>query len=280
MKKGKHNRILISYGDSRFIESLKRLARKAPKSGLFDKVIVYTPKDLPLSILSSPLYAYEKGGGYWVWKPYIIRHTLSLCDEGDTIYYIDAGCTINPLSEEWILFQKQMENHNAIFFQYRENVKYAGWERFCTLEEYNSAKIKHWIKPSTRYFFNEYFRDESYLDFGKIWAGCCIVKKTKNPLSTIEEWFNITMFHPEYVMDPFGCDLSRLPESFNAHRHDQSIITPLVYYYGKEDNILVLPETAESNPGKAAVVASRYKLGHLPFLQYLKYRIYNMIYRD
>ena len=173
-----------------------------------------------------------------------------------------------------------MEIHNAIFFQYRENVKYSGWERFCKLEENNSVKIKHWMKPSTQKYFNEYFRDKSYLDYGKIMAGFCIVKKTKSPLEIMEEWFNITMFHPELIVDPFGTDLLSLPESFNAHRHDQSIITPLVYFYAKDDDILVLPETAETDHERAAVIASRYKLGHLPFVSYLKYRIYNMIYHD
>lgn len=52
----------ITYGDDAFYLSRKQLAKQAQKSGLFDEVIVYTPKDLPDSIKASPLMAYKRGG--------------------------------------------------------------------------------------------------------------------------------------------------------------------------------------------------------------------------
>ena len=51
----------ITYGDDAFYLSRKQLAKQAQKSGLFDEVIVYTPKDLPDSIKASPLMAYKRG---------------------------------------------------------------------------------------------------------------------------------------------------------------------------------------------------------------------------
>lgn len=59
----------ISYGDERFSESLARMKRQARQLGLFDKVIAYTPDDLPMCIKGSPLFTYTRGGGYWLWKP-------------------------------------------------------------------------------------------------------------------------------------------------------------------------------------------------------------------
>lgn len=56
-------KIFITYGDDAFKNSRKRIAIEARDLGIFDKVIVYTPKDLPLPVRSSPLMAYKRGGG-------------------------------------------------------------------------------------------------------------------------------------------------------------------------------------------------------------------------
>ncbi len=269
----------ISYGDIRFKESLVRIRKRAKESGLFDRVITYTPKDLPDFIKSSPLMAFKRGGGYWVWKPYIIYHTLNNCKEGDVVYYVDSGCTLNADSDEWIKFQKYIESYNAIFFQYRKDYKYTGWENVCSKPDNNSTEIIHWMKPSCVTYFDNYLHDEGFQHFDKIWGGFMIIKKTKQLISMIEDWYRITLFNPELIMDPFGDELTNLPDSFNLHRHDQAIITPLIYHYKERDNILVLPETSESNTQTAAVIASRYRVGKLPLWQYIKYKLYNFAHK-
>jgi hypothetical protein len=272
-------KILISYGDIRFKESLKRIRRQAIKSGLFDEVVIYSDKDLPGYIKSSPLMAFNRGGGYWVWKPYIIYHILNKCSEGDVVYYIDSGCTLNKSSDEWNEYQKYLELYNAIFFQYRSNYKYPGWENVCSKPENNSTEIIHWMKPSCVTYFDNYFQDKGYHHFDKIWGGFMIIKKTKPIISMIEDWYRITLFNPELIVDPFGKELTDLPESFNLHRHDQSIITPLIYHFKEKDKILVLPETSESSKQSAAVIASRYRVGKLPLWQYIKYKLYNFVHK-
>lgn len=273
-------KILISYGDIRFKESLKRIRKQAAKSRLFDEIIIYSDKDLPNYIKSSPLMAFSRGGGYWVWKPYIIYHTLNNnCKEGDVVYYIDSGCTLNESSDEWENYQKHLESYNAIFFQYRKDFKYLGWENACSKPENNSTEIFHWMKPSCVSYFDSYFHDGGYQHFDKIWGGFMIIKKTKTIITMIEDWYRITLFNPELIIDPFGKELTNLPESFNLHRHDQAIITPLIYHYKERDKILVLPETSESSTQSAAVIASRYRVGKLPLIQYIKYKIYNFVHK-
>ena len=56
-------KVFISYGDTGFKKSLKRIAKQARASRLFDKVEVYTPSDLPSPIRYSPLMIYHRGGG-------------------------------------------------------------------------------------------------------------------------------------------------------------------------------------------------------------------------
>lgn len=249
--------IFISYGDNTFRKSLKQIKKEARCIGIFDKIITYTPKDLPDCIKSSPLYLFKKGGGYWIWKPYIIYKTLQQCQENDVVYYADAGCTLNPNSLEWDLFQKEIQTHNAIFFQYRSDIQYEGWENYCKTPSNNSPQIRHWIKPSTVDYFTSYFGDSKFLQYNKIWGGAIIIKKTRQLINTIDQWIKISLFHPELICDPFGEELNRLPDVFNVHRHDQAIITPLLYYYKDRDNISVLPETSESDKKGTAIIASR-----------------------
>lgn len=247
--------IFISYGDARFAKSLKRIGREAKSLNKFDRVILYTPKDLPDSIKASPLFCFDKGGGYWLWKPYLINKTLCSCKEGDIIYYIDAGCTLQAESPEWDIYEKLMKEYNGLFFQYHD-MQYEGWEQYCTCKENNEAKIYHWMKSSAVEYFKSYTRNSDFMSFNKILAGFVIVKKCRT-MRLIDEWLKIMLFYPQLVIDPFGNDLNYPSETFNAHRHDQAILTPLVFFYQKEEKLCVMPETLESQTASAAVIASR-----------------------
>lgn len=108
--------IFVTYADREFREAAARLRRRARKMGLFDKVLVYTPKQLPDYILSSPLYKYSRGGGYWCWKPYILHDALSKCEMGDVIYYADSGCVLNPTLKNGGNGQKRCERIMPFFF--------------------------------------------------------------------------------------------------------------------------------------------------------------------
>ncbi len=271
--------IFISYADVRFQVSLERIKKQAQKIGVFDEVITYSPSDLPEYIKASPLMAFSRGGGYWIWKPYIIYNTLMKCNEGDIVYYVDSGCSLSGKSEEWKKYKEYIINYNAIFFNYRRDFKYVGWETSCTRPENNSTKILHWMKPSCISFFNNYIQDKRYLEYDKIWGGFMIIKKTDPIISVLEEWYKITLFNPELVMDPFGLELNNLPDTFNLHRHDQSILTPLIYHFKERDKLLVLPETSESSKEVAAVRADRFRQAKMPFFQYLKYLIYNLLHK-
>lgn len=158
--------IFISYGDNRFYYSLRRIKQLAKRTGRFDQIIVYEPKDLPPCVQASPLFAFPRGGGYWVWKPYVIYHTLEACSVGDVVYYADAGCTLHPQSAEWDQFAELMKQHSALFFQYRPDYDY-GWSS----PERCTTAIRHWTKPATVEYFTKRFGSDKCLDYNKILGG-------------------------------------------------------------------------------------------------------------
>lgn len=251
-------KIFISYGDKRFTQSLKRLAKEAKALHRFDKVITYGPKDMPGAIKYSPLSIFKRGGGYWLWKPYIIYKTLQGCKDGDIVEYTDAGCHLQADSNEWKMYDECLKDHNAIFFQYRD-IKYAGWEKFCKHKENNRSKNLHWTKDITIDYFRQYDRNDDFLEYNELHGCHIIVKRCPETLFFIGEWLRISILHPELIIDAFGPDVYHPSPTFNEHRHDQSIVTPLVYFYKDKLNIEVMPETTESNTEHAAVVAARIK---------------------
>ena len=84
-------RIFIAYADAALAYSLKRIGRQARRLKVFDEVILYTPADLPENIKVHPLMQYSRGGGYWLWKPWLIQKTLRDHTPGDVVVYADAG---------------------------------------------------------------------------------------------------------------------------------------------------------------------------------------------
>lgn len=273
-------KIFVAYADERYKESLNRIKRQAKRTHRFDRILLYTPKDLPEYIKASPLFAFSRGGGYWVWKPYVVMDALSKCQEGDIVCYADSGCSLNKDSEEWDVFFAALEKHNAIFFQYRADFSYPGWDKICKNPQNNSTAIRHWMKPLTKTYFEEYFGSDSFCDFSKIMGTIFFIKKTTPLINVIREWYNLALFHPILFMDPIGKETTSLPDDFNVHRHDQAVLTPLIYYYKCIDQVLVLPETSESDKTHAAIIASRFIQREMPLWLYIKYRIYHFIYGE
>lgn len=263
--------ILVTFADKYFRNSAWVLKREAARTRFFDKIVVYTPDDLPPCITGSPLFAFPRGCGYWVWKPYIIAAALRAAKPGDRVYYMDAGCRINPAVNDWPEYSRLLDDHSALFFAYREDFHY-DWDCFGI----NSVKLRHWTKPATARYFTEYLGNDDFLSKPKIWAGFCAFKKCEHSL-ILDQWLKITLMHPELVIDPFGKELAALPDDFNCHRHDQTILAPLVYMYGKDQNAVVVPEKAESQREQSSVMGSRYKIGVLGLVDTIKFKLYHIL---
>lgn len=70
----------------------------------------------------------------------------------------------------------------------------------------------------------------------------------------LKRWLDITLHHPEIIIDPTDEESRQHQLGFAKHKHDQSILTALAYY---DKSTLVLPEISETNAEKSFVWASR-----------------------
>jgi hypothetical protein len=192
---------------------------------------------------------YNRGGGYWAWKPAIIWETLQNHEEGDIVVYVDAGCTLRN-TNEWNMYFNKMKEYNTICYQYKDEVfEWASWGQ-------SSTKIKYWTKRKTREYFEELTGDILYGNYNKIMGGFILCKGKENVF--IKHWLDITLKHPELIIDPTDDELKK-EDSLTFHKHDQTIITPLAHLYNRD--VLILPEKFEFDSNEnSVVITSRFRV--------------------
>ena len=96
-------KVLINYATREFKISQKLNSLTGLHIGGFDRVINYGPKNISKVFRkkNAEIFNCKRGGGYWIWKPYIILKTLKKLKYGDIIFYCDSGTLfvddVNPL---------------------------------------------------------------------------------------------------------------------------------------------------------------------------------------
>ena len=263
-------RVLIAYANEAMKYSLKQIGIQARYIKQIDKVILYTEKDLPKKIIESPLMKYDRGGGYWVWKPYLIWKTLQDFPEGTKICYIDAGCSLAS-GQEWEKYWNLLDLYDTILFQYANPIP--RWNHLFSCP--NSA-IECWTKKNTLSYFDDLLGTKQYHYFSKIWGGLIFCKGKGNFF--IKEWYDITLNHPELIIDPSIEELKFQHKTFSGyHRHDQSIITPLAFKHQNKD-VKVLPEIFDENKQSTIINASRNRVTKQMYRKiYIKYHLKGLL---
>ncbi len=233
----------ITYGSKRFIKSSKRIVKEAKSLQLFDECRRYSVNDLPIPIKSSPLFLTEKGGGFWLWKPYIIADTLSKMAENDILVYCDAGCTLQK-SDKWNEYFSLVKNTNILFFQYQSDKDY-GWSKFNP-DFIDSPKIKYWAKRELVEHFVE-FKMDLITEKNKLLAGFIIIRNTAASRSIINDWLQLMLYYPHLVADLFIHERTAQLEHFSQHRHDQSVISIIARNYEENEKVIIIDEDFETS---------------------------------
>lgn len=201
--------VFVTSSNEKYSRSREFSSWCAIKFAHFDKVRVYdNDKDIDeifkekcKEILSIPI-----GAGLWLWKVYIIHKALiSECDEGDVLFYLDAGGfffrNINPI------VASMKDDIFAVQLPYIEE-EFTKSETFDLMGGHNEDFRK------TNQF------QASYMGF----------RKTKRSVSFVEEWLRYAM--DINVISPLHCfdELIQNPNFYN-HRMDQSIFSLLCKKY-------------------------------------------------
>lgn len=216
-------KIFITYGNQAYANSTLRLKKMAEGTGQFDEIIVYTEKDLPDFIIDHELMSYKKGGGYWLWKPYIIKKTLEECGENDIVIYSDAGNEVYNNDQQWNRLWSILKKHPAVFFKH-------------------GAHMENWARNNLIHFFqNKGLKtiDKEY----QLLASFALF--TKQALAIVNEWLDIMVTYPEFVKDVPNEQKEGEKKGFIENRHDQAVLSCVVYEHLKNKGLAVLWQHSE-----------------------------------
>lgn len=231
-------KIFVTYGNHKFYNSIERIRREAQSTGRFDEVRVYTDMDLSEAVRRHVLFSFSRGGGYWIWKPWIVLNEMKNMAEDDILVYSDAGSKIFN-NKEWDKWFNIMSRKSALFFFYSEPME--KWSRRSVLDHFCSVK--------------------NLKDFYQIMGGLFIIKKKASYL--IEEWYELMTTKPELVVDVDQNMMNLEYPNFIENRHDQSVLSGVVYSNLKDDGIKVLYQNCEIlHPRGQAVFTARISDSH------------------
>ena len=202
--------LAISYADERFYKTQRFNSKRALKFGA-DKVKEYTREDIDekfyaenKAILDAP-----RGGGYWLWKPYIIFDALRELNEGDYLVYTDAGSAfVNKI--DYLLKAMEQEKTDIM--------------AFC-----NNQKERCYSKRDAFVLMD--CDDAYYYDSLQNCGGYIIVKKTEHSCYIISEYLRYARDIRIISDQPNVMGRDNLPE-FIDNRHDQTVWSLLCKKHG------------------------------------------------
>ena len=165
-----------------------------------------------------------RGFGFWVWKPWVVLEVMKKAQEGDIVFFLDAGCTVHTSPKSKLRYQgyiRHIKEYGNLFFQlqFREN---------------------NWTK---REVVEHFQLEEQHKLSGQIFSGGHGHLVNASSHRIIEEWLEAcTLDSGRLVRDVF----STLHEDdrFIEHRHDQSVLSCLV----KREGLTVVPDETFHHP--------------------------------
>ena len=198
---------LITYGDNNFTKSKQRINNEAINSDWFDSVTVYGPENLDndFKLKFKNILEQSRGGGYWIWKSYIIKKKLDEINDNDILIYLDAGCSINPQGKDRFNKYVEMLNNSdegGISFELTHPEK-----KYTTKEIFN--------------YFNIDINGE-IANSGQILATVRIMKKNKNLMNLINLESKTLYDNALLFTDHYN---NNQESYFKDNRHDQSILS-------------------------------------------------------
>jgi len=243
----------ISYASRQF-NARQQKATAFKNSGYFDDFKMYNENDISNKFKEDNKeiwYNSKRGGGWWIWKPYIIYEKLKAMMENDVLVYFDAGCHLCTTFEAKKRFNQYIEMVNN---------HWAGHLRF--LLSPNCQEKKYTNQYTINYFEKRYnTKMDKYISNEQLVGGIQIIRNTKFTMDFFKEVLSILEDNKHLFDETYT-------QTGENHRHDQSIMSLL--YKLKGGNLIIKDETwfsgtsGNGNFGKSKslnypIWATRYK---------------------
>jgi hypothetical protein len=206
--------------DKDYQKNLYSFLNNYKKIGIKD-VFLYTDECLPDEfewLYKDFFQKHRRGYGYWAWKPLIIYDSMKKVNDGDFILYHDVGRSCYN-------FDINYEIHPLVK-DIKENYAGIGVAK-------GPFKHKEFCKRDAFYYMG--CDEKACWDLNQLSATWSFWEKAELPKKILMDWLKWCFHEKEIITDlPNKCGLPNLPE-FKDNRHDQTILTNLIYLYGKNN---------------------------------------------
>jgi len=195
-------RYFINYASNGFTNSQQRGLESARYFNF--KTVSYSDKDIDINFKDSysNILNSKRGGGYWLWKPYIILDMLSKINNDDYLIYMDSGANLigDPS-------------------RYLDMIDDKGILAFSMMQ-----KTSKWTKGDCFYFVDKELKSK---DRNQLQGTYIFFRKCDFSVSFVKDWLNYCT-NENIISDCPNIYMSNLPD-FIDHRHYQSIFSLLAY---------------------------------------------------
>ena len=195
---------LISYANKGVhIQNQSNLTMSASMYQAFDVIIPYQPRHIEPAYfeLHKNILSQNRGGGYWLWKPYFILKTLKMMAENDILLYIDSSAVFRD--KIYDLLELAKEKNIILFPNFHSN---RGMVKKIVIDKIANG-------------------DELYLDKVQLDGSIILLRNTAKTRELVEEWLKLCE-DPELLTDLPS--KNEYPD-FKDHRHDQAILSILYH---------------------------------------------------
>jgi hypothetical protein len=210
---------LLTYATSEYVPQQRVVVSSARKMGITDSIAW----DRPM-LERTDFYARHrdvldrrKGGGLWLWKPYLINRELQRLAPGDFLVYSDCGYPWRPLvirqPLQSLLHWCETKNGGLLPGVYvprhGANRKWTKHECFVAMQ---CDSDNYWRQPQIQATFS-------------VWQKCALAE------SFAAEWLRWCVQPVALSDEKLMAGVHEYPE-FIDHRYDQSILTNLALMHG------------------------------------------------
>jgi hypothetical protein len=177
------------------------------------QTIIYNKNDIDYSFrqIFENILNQERGGGYWLWKPYIILSILNKLNFNDILFYLDSKYFFVENFEN--LFIDKLSKTDIVVWKNKPNEEITYLKNYCKMDVIKKYNMEDLV-------FNK--------SAESCWGGAIIIKKTTNSIKIIEEWLKMCCNEHDLTDSE---SISQNNSEFKDHRHDQSLLSIVLHKY-------------------------------------------------
>jgi len=209
----------ISYATANLSQATRFLRRSARRYGL--DTCIYGPESPVVADLRErypAILSAKRGGGYWLWKPFILLDAMNAVPDGTPVLYTDIALTF--IADPAPLLALTTQNPVCLFGTATYGPQKIWTKRDCFVE----------LDADTPEFWN----------LQQLWAGMQLYRAGLEARAFLRKLCDAMANEAALTDQPNIHGLPDLP-TFRDHRHDQSILTILAH----KEGIPIFPDPSQ-----------------------------------